>query len=56
MLVGYLDGVLSADLCVRGVWIPQSMALFDICVIDTDAQYYWNQTPLAVLSSVEQDK
>ena len=29
---------LVADLGVRGVWQPQAEALFDICVIDTDAQ------------------
>ena len=30
---------LVADLGVRGVWQPQAKALFDIHVIDTDAQY-----------------
>ena len=50
------DGALVADLCARGVWIPQSEVLFDICVVDTDTQSYWNQTPLAVLSSAECDK
>ena len=29
---------LVADLSVRGVWIPQAEALFDIRVVDTDAQ------------------
>ena len=43
-------------MCVRGVWIPQSEALFDIRVVETDAQSYWNRTPLAVLSSAECDK
>ena len=28
---------LIADLCVHGVWLPQAEALFDICVVDTDA-------------------
>ena len=50
------DGALVADLCVRGVWIPQSEALFDIRVVDTDAQSYRNRTPLAVLCSAECDK
>ena len=50
------DGASVADLCVRGVWIPQSEALFDIRVVDTDAQSYWNRTPLAVLCSAECDK
>ena len=34
------DGALVADLYVRGVWIPQSEALFDIHVVDTDTQSY----------------
>ena len=50
------DGALVADLCVRGVWIPQSEALFDIRVVDTDAQSYRSRTPLAVLCSAECDK
>ena len=36
------DGALVADLCIRDVWIPQSEALFDIHVEDTDAQSYQN--------------
>ena len=36
------DGALVADLCVRSVWIPQSEALFDIRVVDTDTQSYRN--------------
>ena len=31
---------LIADLCVRGVWGPQTEALFDIRVVDTDARSY----------------
>lgn len=31
---------LVADLGVRGVWEPQSEALFDVRVVDTDAQSY----------------
>ena len=50
------DGALVADLCVRGVWTPHSEALFDICVVDTDAQSYRSRTPLAVLCSAESDK
>ena len=50
------DGALVADLYVRGLWIPQSETLFDIHVVDTDAQSYQSQTPLAVLSSAEGDK
>ena len=29
---------LIADLCARGVWLPQAEALLDIRVIDTDTQ------------------
>ena len=50
------DGALAADLCVRGVWIPQSVALFDIRVVDTDTQSYRSRTPLVVISSAECDK
>ena len=34
-----VDGAdtLIADLCVCGVWDPQTEALFDIRVVDTDA-------------------
>ena len=31
---------LVADISIRGVWIPQAEALFDIIVTDTDAQSY----------------
>ena len=31
---------LVADLCVRGVWLPQAEMLFDIHVVDTDAYSY----------------
>ena len=34
------DGTLVADLGVRGVWSPQPLVLFDICVTDTNAQSY----------------
>ena len=44
------DGeTLIADLGVRGVWSPQSEALFDIRVIDTDAQSYLTTAPNLVL-------
>ena len=38
------DGTLFADLCVRGVWIPQSEALFDIRVVTSSligVQHLW---------------
>jgi len=31
---------LIADLCARGTWEPQTEILFDIRVVDTDAQSY----------------
>ena len=48
--------VLIADLCVRGVWLPQAEALFDICIIDSDAQSYLGQSPTQVLSVAENEK
>ena len=51
------DGeTLIADLGVRGVWSPQSEALFDIRVIDTDAQSYLSQAPDLVLFRAEAEK
>ena len=29
-------GTLVADLCIRGVWVPQAEALFDIRIVDTE--------------------
>ena len=49
-------GTLVADLCIRGVWVPQAEVLFDIRVVDTDARSYRNRTPLAVLCSAEHHK
>ena len=48
--------VLIADLCVRGVWLPQAEALFDVRVIDTDAQSYLRQPPTSVLLTAEIEK
>ena len=47
---------LIADLCVHGVWLPQAEALFDIRVVDTDAQSYLHRTPGRVLLNVEVEK
>ena len=47
---------LVADLGVRGVWLPQAEALFDIRVVDTDAQSYSNHTPREVLAMAEKEK
>ena len=48
--------VFIADLCVRGVWLPQAEALFDIRIIDTDAQSYLGHSPTQVISVAEDEK
>ena len=48
--------MLIADLCVQGVWLPQAEALFNIRIIDTDAQSYLGQSPTQVLSAAENEK
>ena len=47
---------LVADVSVCGVWVPQSEALFDIRIIDTDAWSYLDRPPLDVLSATESEK
>ena len=47
---------LIADLSVRGVWPSQSMALFDFCVVDTDALFYLSHSPAAMLASAQAEK
>ena len=47
---------LIADLCARGVWESQTEALFDIRVVDTDAQSYRARRPCDVLGSAEVEK
>jgi len=47
---------LIANLCICGAWQPQTEALLDIRVIDTDAWSYSACTPLAVLCSAEAEK
>ena len=47
---------LIADLCVRRVWLPQAEALFDIRVVDTDAQSYLHHAPSKVLLNAEVEK
>ena len=44
---------LIADLCVQRVWLPQAEVLFDIRVIDTDAQSNLCHTPGRVLLNAE---
>ena len=38
------------------MWIPQAEALFDIRVVDTDAQSYRNRAPIDILSTAEREK
>ena len=47
---------LIADLCTRGVWEPQTEALFDIRVVDTDAWSYCAHSPKDVLGTAEGEK
>ena len=47
---------LVADLGIHGVWQPQAEVLFDIRVIDTDAQSYQSHSPQSVLASAEAEK
>ena len=47
---------LITDLCVRGVWEPQTEALFDIRVVDTDVRSYLARSPRVVLCSTEGEK
>ena len=47
---------LIGDLCVRGVWEPQTEALFDIAVVDTDARSYCARNPRDVLGTAEGEK
>ena len=45
---------LIADLSIRGVWQPQTMALFDVRVKDTDAPSHSQRVVSAILSSAEE--
>ena len=45
-----------ADLAIRVVWLHQAEALFDVRVIDTDAQSYSNYSPKEVLRVAEGEK
>jgi len=47
---------LIADLGVRGVWIPQVEALFDVRVANTDAASYINHSVSAVLATAGEEK
>ena len=50
------DVGLRLDLCVRGVWSPQTEALFDIRIIDTDAPSYKHCTPETVFENTAKEK
>ena len=41
---------------LRGIWQRQTLALFDVRVIDTDAKSYVSHTFESVLSQAENDK
>ena len=47
---------LIAYLGVHGVWQPQGEALFDVRVVDTDAQSYISRSVADVLVSAEEEK
>ena len=47
---------LIADLGIWEIWQPQTEALFDIRVVDTDALPYVKRTVEAVLQTAEQEK
>ena len=41
---------------IRGVWQPQSTAVFDVRVTDSDAPFYLCQSPMQVLRASERKK
>ena len=47
---------LIADLSIRGVWQPQTVALFNIRFVDTDAPSYSHRDVAAILSTAEEEK
>ena len=48
--------VLIADLGIRGMWLPQIEALFDIQVTDADAPSYLSRFVKNVLTTAEEEK
>ena len=52
----YSADTLIADLCVLGVWDPQTKAPFDIRMVDTDVWSYHASTPWDVLCTGEGEK
>ena len=55
-VVDHSGETLVADLSVRGVWLPQAEALFDVRIVDTNAQSYLTHTPKSVLFGAEIEK
>jgi len=51
-----ISPALITDLGVRGVWISQAEALFDVRVVDTDAASYVNCSVSAVMATAEEEK
>ena len=47
---------LVADLRVWGVWQPQTVALLDVRVVDTDDQSYTSHSVSAVLSTADKKR
>ena len=45
---------LIADISIRGLWQPQTVALLDVRVVDTDAPSHIHRNTDAVLSSAEE--
>ena len=47
---------LRGDTVVLGFWSPLSMCVFDICVVDTDTDYFDGRHPHKILSQHEHRK
>ena len=48
--------LLRVDIGVRGVWLTQATALFDVRAIATDSKSYVDCTPQSVLEKAEKEK
>ena len=46
---------LAADFAVRGVWQQQCTTMFDVQIVDTDSPSYFNESPLNVLTTAENE-
>uniref|UniRef100_A0A1X7UI80 Uncharacterized protein n=1 Tax=Amphimedon queenslandica TaxID=400682 RepID=A0A1X7UI80_AMPQE len=47
---------LVVNLSVRGLWVPQSEALFDVRIVDTDARFYSTHPPIDAVSNADSEK